>query len=73
MRPGTAIRVEYPHAGFDVSVTRWVRDGSGKLIHEDHWFSPYKAVTGITLVGPRPAAPPPTPASSSPPPSSPPA
>ena len=64
MRPGTAIRVEYPHDGFDVSVTRWVRDGSGKLLHEDHWFSPYKAVTGITLVGPRPATPPPTPAPS---------
>ncbi len=70
LRPGTAVRAEYPHNGFDVSVTRWVRDAGGTIIHEDHFFSAYKTVTGVTRVGPRPAAPPPTPAPS-PPPSSP--
>jgi hypothetical protein len=59
------VRAEYPHNGFDVSVTRWVHDASGVLIHEDHFFSAYKTVTGITRVGPQPAAPAPT----SPPPS----
>jgi vancomycin resistance protein YoaR len=65
LRPGTSVRAEYPHNGFDVSVTRWVHDASGALIHEDHFFSAYKTVTGITRVGPQPAAPAPT----SPPPS----
>jgi vancomycin resistance protein YoaR len=65
LRPGTSVRAEYPHNGFDVSVTRWVHDASGVLIHEDHFFSAYKTVTGITRVGPQPAAPAPT----SPPPS----
>jgi vancomycin resistance protein YoaR len=57
LRPGTAVRVEYPHDGFDVSVTRWVRDASGALIHEDHFFSAYRTVTGVTRVGPAAPAP----------------
>ncbi len=48
---GSAKRIEYPVAGFQVSVTRSVRDRSGKLIHRDTWFSNYARITGITLVG----------------------
>jgi vancomycin resistance protein YoaR len=53
LAPGTAIRREYMHNGFDTSVTRWVRDADGNLIHEDTWFSHYNTVNGITEVGPR--------------------
>ena len=59
MAPGTARRVEFPHNGFDVSVSRWVYGADGTLIHQNTWFSDYRAVNGITLVGPpAPAAPP---------------
>ena len=58
LRPGTAVRVEYPHNGFNVSVTRWVRDASGALIHEDRFFSAYGTVTGVTRVGPAAPVPP---------------
>jgi vancomycin resistance protein YoaR len=50
--PGTAIRVEYPHNGFDAVVTRWVRDADGNLIWQNTWTSHYSAVNGITEVGP---------------------
>jgi vancomycin resistance protein YoaR len=53
LAPGTAIRREYMHNGFDASVTRWVRDADGNLIHEDTWFSHYNTVNGVTEVGPR--------------------
>jgi vancomycin resistance protein YoaR len=52
LAPGTSKRVEYPHDGFDSVVTRWVRDASGNLIWENTWVSRYKAVNGITEVGP---------------------
>jgi vancomycin resistance protein YoaR len=48
---GAAKRIEYPVAGFQVSVTRTVRDRSGKIIHKNTWFSNYARITGITLVG----------------------
>ena len=51
--PGSAVRVEYPHDGFNAVVTRWVRDASGNLIHENTWFSDYRTVNGITEVGPK--------------------
>jgi vancomycin resistance protein YoaR len=53
LAPGTALRVEYMHNGFDAVVTRWVRDADGDLIHEDTWFSHYRTVNGITEVGPK--------------------
>jgi len=56
LAPGTALRVEYMHNGFDAVVTRWVRDRDGKLIHEDTWFSHYNTVNGVTEVGPRKSA-----------------
>ncbi len=59
MAPGTARRVEYPHNGFDAVVTRWVYAADGSLVHQNVWFSDYRAVNGITLVGPPAPAPPP--------------
>ena len=53
LRPGASIIREYPHDGFDTSVTRWVRDRDGNLIHENTWHSHYNVVNGITEVGPR--------------------
>ncbi|HEX6656010.1 MAG TPA: VanW family protein [Candidatus Limnocylindria bacterium] len=51
--PGTAIRREYMHDGFDTSVTRWVRDAKGNIIHQDTWYSHYSVVNGVTEVGPK--------------------
>jgi vancomycin resistance protein YoaR len=51
--PGTAVRVEYPHNGFNAVVTRWVRDAQGNILHEDVWYSDYRTVNGITEVGPK--------------------
>jgi vancomycin resistance protein YoaR len=48
---GAAKRIEYPVNGFQVNVTRTVRDRSGKVLHRDSWFSNYARITGITLVG----------------------
>jgi vancomycin resistance protein YoaR len=57
LAPGTSKRVEYPHDGHDVSRTRLVYAADGSLLHENHWFSSYRTVNGITLVGPTAAAP----------------
>ena len=49
---GTSRRVEYPHNGFDVTVTRTVRDGAtGEVIWSNTYFSSYRTVNGVTLVG----------------------
>jgi vancomycin resistance protein YoaR len=55
MAPGTARRVEWPHHGFKVTVSRTVYDADGSVLHENTWFSDYRTVNGITLVGPAPA------------------
>ena len=56
LAPGTSKRVEYPHNGHDVSRTRFVYDAAGNEIHRNTYFSSYRTVNGITLVGPAPAA-----------------
>jgi vancomycin resistance protein YoaR len=56
MAPGTAKRVEYPHDGHDVTRTRFVYDAAGNEIHRNTYFSSYRTVNGITLVGPSSAA-----------------
>jgi vancomycin resistance protein YoaR len=53
LAPGTSKITEYPHNGFDSSVTRWVYDADGNVLHENVWFSHYRTVNGITEVGPR--------------------
>ncbi len=51
LRAGQRQRIEYPVDGMQVWVTRTVRDKSGKVIHDDTWYSDYKRVNGIVLVG----------------------
>lgn len=60
LAPGTSVRVEGAYNGFDASVTRTVRDATGSVIHVDTWLSNYRAVNGVTEVGPA-LPPPPTP------------
>ena len=48
---GSVRREEYPTAGFKAWVTRIVRDKDRNVIHEDEFFSHYRAVDGVTLVG----------------------
>ena len=67
---GTKKRIEYPVSGMQVWVTRTVRDAAGTVIHSDTWYSNYKRVNGILLVGVKASAPTPTP---QPPPAPPPA
>jgi len=67
---GTRKRIEYPVSGMQVWVTRTVRDASGAVIHSDTWYSNYKRVNGIVLVGRKETTPLPSP---SPDPSTPPA
>jgi len=61
MAPGTARRVEYPHHGFQATVSRTVTAPDGSVVHQNTWFSDYRVVNGITLVGPTVAAPEPPP------------
>ena len=49
---GTSRRIESPHAGFNATVSRTVRDAEGNVVHQDSWFSDYRPVTGVVLVGP---------------------
>lgn len=49
--PGETKLVEYARNGFDSWVTRTVRDASGNVIHEETFFSKYKTINGIVLVG----------------------
>jgi vancomycin resistance protein YoaR len=60
LRPGVSQRVEGVYNGFDASVTRYVRDASGAVIHTDTYFSHYHPVNGLLLVG-RSSAPTPGP------------
>jgi vancomycin resistance protein YoaR len=48
---GVRQRVEYPVDGMDVWVTRTVRDGSGRIIHQETYYSHYTRITGVVLVG----------------------
>ncbi|HSM38260.1 MAG TPA: VanW family protein, partial [Candidatus Limnocylindrales bacterium] len=54
LKPGTSVRVEYPHNGFDAVVTRTVRDADGNVIWTNTWVSHYNTVNGVTEVGPSP-------------------
>jgi vancomycin resistance protein YoaR len=49
--PGATERVEYPVDGKKVWVTRTVRDRNGNVIHKDTYYSNYKRITGILLIG----------------------
>ncbi|MGI8830942.1 MAG: VanW family protein [Candidatus Limnocylindria bacterium] len=51
MAAGTSRRVEYPHDGHDVSVSRTVYAADGSVLHQNSYFSSYRPVNGITMVG----------------------
>ncbi len=51
LAPGVRKRIEYPVNGMNVWVTRTVRDKNGKVLHRDTWYSDYRRVNGIVLVG----------------------
>jgi hypothetical protein len=58
---GTRKRIEYPVNGMQVWVSRTVRDADGTVIHSNTWYSNYKRVNGIVLVGVKSTVPAPTP------------
>lgn len=49
--PGTRQQLEWPTAGMDVWVTRTVRDATGRVIHQETYYSHYTRVNGLILVG----------------------
>ena len=51
LRPGERHRLEFPHDGQDVWVTRIVRDANGVVIHTETFYSHYKRITGILQIG----------------------
>jgi vancomycin resistance protein YoaR len=55
LAPGVKVRLEPIYNGFDASVTRYVRDRSGAIIHTDQYFSHYHPVNGIVEVGVAPS------------------
>jgi vancomycin resistance protein YoaR len=62
LKPGQQYRAEYPTVGFDTYQIRTVTDSTGKVIHNDTWYSHYTKVDGILQIGVAPAPPPaPTP------------
>ena len=61
LKVGQQKRIEYPVNGMQVWVTRTVRDAAGEVIHSDTWYSDYRRVNGILLVGREETTPPPTP------------
>jgi vancomycin resistance protein YoaR len=56
LAPGERKRVEFPHDGMDVWVTRVVRDAAGKTIHKETYYSHYGRISGVTQVGISPDA-----------------
>ncbi|HET7678237.1 MAG TPA: VanW family protein [Candidatus Limnocylindrales bacterium] len=48
---GVRKRVEYPADGFDVWVTRTVRDAQGRILHQETFYSHYGRVDGVVLIG----------------------
>lgn len=50
-------QVEWPVDGFKSWVTRIVRDASGNVLHEDTYYSNYRTITGIVMLGRSPGDP----------------
>jgi vancomycin resistance protein YoaR len=48
---GARKQIEYPVAGRKVWVTRTVRNAAGAIIHQETYYSNYKRIDGIILVG----------------------
>ena len=58
LAPGVRRLDQEPYDGFDSWVTRTVRDASGNVIHEETYFSDYRMLAAISLVGRYPGDPP---------------
>lgn len=58
LRPGQQKRVEYEIPGFESWVTWTVRDTNGDVVNQETFYSKYKTINGITLVGRFPNDPP---------------
>ena len=58
LAPGVRRKEQDAYDSFDSWVTRIVRDAQGNVIHEDTFFSHYKKLDAITLVGRYPGDPP---------------
>lgn len=61
LAPGVRFRLEWPHDGQDVWVTRTVKDSAGAVLHSETYYSHYARITGVTQIGIAPAPPPPPP------------
>jgi hypothetical protein len=59
---GAVKRLEFPHSGMYVEVTRTVSDKAGTVLHKEVWKSRYNKVDGRVLVG-KSSAPPTAPPS----------
>lgn len=57
LKPGQQNRVEYATDGFDAWVTRTVTDATGKVIHEETFYSHYARVDGLLEIGVKPGDP----------------
>jgi vancomycin resistance protein YoaR len=51
VKPGKTYAAEVATNGFTISVTRTVKDSTGKLIHNNTWKSQYTAVNGQLQIG----------------------
>jgi vancomycin resistance protein YoaR len=51
LKPGEREQTEFPANGMDVSVSRVVRDGSGRILHRDSYVSHYTLWNGIIQIG----------------------
>ena len=51
LKPGDREQTEVPANGMDVSVSRVVRDGSGRVLHRDSYGSHYTLWNGIIQIG----------------------
>jgi vancomycin resistance protein YoaR len=60
LAPGVKSRAEFPTDGFKTVVGRVVTDSTGKVIHNDTWYSSYSMVNGQWLIGGSAPAPVPT-------------
>ncbi len=58
LAPGVKRKEQDAYDSFDSWVTRIVRDAQGNVLHEDTFFSHYKKLDAITLVGRYPGDPP---------------
>jgi vancomycin resistance protein YoaR len=75
LAPGKTNQLEYRTDGFNVSVSRFVKDAAGNVIHSDLFISHYARVNGqLEIGGPAPGQPSPAPSTPAPtaPPSAPP-